>query len=307
MKLLSMLRQRTIQLKTIFISLINLRESLDVIRINQGIAFSRQNEQNSSKKLTDFEFKVFSQNGEDGILQKLVKSIQIKNKTFIEFGVEEFVESNLRFLMMKDNWCGFVIDGSSHNLKKLRNHPFYWKHQLEAECAFITKDNINELLSRSKFDEDIGILSIDIDGNDYYVLEAISSVKPRILVCEYNAVFGPARKISVPYRPDFVRTRAHYSNLFFGASLAAMTHIANNKGFSLVGVNSASCNAFFVRNDVLNDKLEVLTAEQAFLESKTRESRDINGNLTFLPGNKRYELIKGLKVLNVETNSLERL
>jgi hypothetical protein len=301
------LRQRVFQLKRAFTNLLQLGDSLDLLRANQGLILSRLNETSISKKLVDHEFRVFSQNGEDGILHKLVKSIEIKNKTFIEFGVEDFFESNLRFLMIKDNWSGFVIDGSMQNMNKLKDSSFYWKHQLESECAFITKDNINELLSKSEFDEDIGVLSIDIDGNDYYVLEAITRVKPRILVCEYNAVFGPTRKITAPYRPDFVRTRAHYSNLFFGASLAAVTHIANKKGYSLVGVNSACCNAFFIRNDVLNNKFEVLNSEQAFLESKARESRDIAGGLTFLSGSKRYEIIKGLDVVNVESNSIEQL
>jgi len=139
------LRHRAFQLKRAFANLLQLGDSLDLLRANQGLILSRLNETSISKKLVDHEFRVFSQNGEDGILQKLVKSIEIKNKTFIEFGVEDFFESNLRFLMIKDNWSGFVIDGSMQNMNKLKDSSFYWKHQLESECAFITKDNINEL------------------------------------------------------------------------------------------------------------------------------------------------------------------
>jgi hypothetical protein len=207
---------------------------------------------------------------------------------------------------MKDNWSGYVIDASASNIAILKNSYFYWKHYIDAVDAFITKDNINDLLAKSGFDEDLGILSIDIDGNDYFILEAINTVRPRILICEYNAVFG-ARKISVPYEPDFSRTRKHYSNLYWGASLSAMTLLANRKGYSLVGTNSSGCNAFFVRDDLLNEKVKVLTAEQAFLPSKIRQSRDKQGNLSCLAGDDRLNAIRGLCVVNVETEAAEEL
>jgi hypothetical protein len=172
--------------------------------------------------------------------------------------------------------------------------------------AFVTKDNINDLLAKSRFDEDVGILSIDIDGNDYFILEAIDTVRPRILICEYNAVFG-TRKISVPYDPDFCRTTKHYSNLYWGASLSAMTFLANRKGYSLVGTNSSGCNAFFVRDDLLNEKVKVLTAEQVFSPSTIRQSRDRQGKLSYLAGKDRLEAIRGLHVVNIETGAREEL
>jgi hypothetical protein len=282
-------------------------ERLDEMKINQGLMLSALNETRNSTNLADYEFKVFSQWGEDGIIQYLSKTIELRHKTFIEFGVESFMEANCRFLLMKDNWSGYVIDGSSSNIAKLKSSYFYWKYHIDAVDAFITKDNIDNLLAKSGFDEDLGILSIDIDGNDYFILEAINAVRPRILICEYNAVFGPARKISVPYEPDFCRARKHYSNLYFGASLSAITFIANKKGYSLVGTNSSGCNAFFVRDDLLNGKLRALTAEQAFLTSKIRQSRDKQGNLSYLTGDDRLKEIRGLAVVNVETEAIEEL
>jgi hypothetical protein len=281
-------------------------ERLDTIKINQGLILSAFNEKRTSTNLADFEFKIFSQWGEDGIIQYLSKSIEIKHKTFIEFGVESFMEANCRFLLMKDNWSGYVIDASPSNIAILKGSNFYWKYQIEAVDAFITKDNINELLAKSNFDEDVGILSIDIDGNDYFVLEAISVVRPRILICEYNAVFG-ARKISVPYEPDFSRTRKHYSNLYWGASLSAITFLANKKGYSLVGTNSIGCNAFFVRDDLVNEKVNVLTADQAFISSPIRQSRDKRGSLSYLAGDDRLKVMRGLRVVNVETKNIEEL
>ena len=280
---------------------------LDQIKINQGLILAALQRQRTSKDLRDYEFKVFSQWGEDGILQHLVETIEIKNKTFIEFGVQDFSESNCRFLLMKDNWQGFVIDGSHRNIAKLRSEYYFWRYDLTAIEAFITKENINELLASSGFDQDIGILSVDIDGNDYHVLEAISFYRPRILVCEYNSVFGPDRAISVPYTSDFYRTAAHYSNLYFGASLAAMVHLARAKGYTLVGTNSNGVNAFFVRDDLVNDRHLRPTVGQAYAETQIRESRDQAQNQTYLSGGARLDLIAGLPVVNVVTGDKEAL
>jgi len=285
----------------------HINERFDEVKINQGIILSTLNRSKSSNNIKDYEFKIFSQGGEDGIIQHLTQSIEIKNKTFIEFGVEDFFESNCRFLLMKDDWKGFVIDGSTDNMTRLKKSYFYWKHHLDAIDEFITKDNINDLLARSGFEEDLGILSIDLDGNDYFIFEAISNFKPRIIICECNPVFGKTRKISIPYKPDFNRTDAHHSNLYWGASLAAMTYLADKKGYAFVGTNSAGQNAFYVRKDLLNDKVNVLSVDAAFLPSNFRESRDKQGNLTYLTADQRLDAIKGLPVFNVETLSIETI
>jgi hypothetical protein len=282
-------------------------QRLDDLAIAQGTGLARLNESIGSTRLKDHEFKVFSQWGEDGIIQYLTRAIDIAHPTFIEFGVEDFREANCRFLLMKDNWRGFVIDGSEVNISRLRDSYFYWKFQIDAVDAFITRENINDLLARSGFDQDLGILSIDLDGIDYHVLESINTFRPRILICEYNAVFGPSRKISVPYDPGFQRTAHHYSNLYFGASLSALAYLANRKGYTLVGTGSSGGNAFFVRDDLLNERLEPLTPLEAYAPSSVRESRDQQGHLSFVGGDARLELIRGLPVLNVETGMTEPL
>jgi len=302
-----MIRKIIHRLKSIFYIAENLPQQLDEIKINQGRILSTLNANKKNAALNDYEFKVFSQWGEDGIIQHLIQSLDIKNKTFIEFGVEDFTESNCRFLLMKDNWRGFVIDGSQNNISKIKQSYFYWRYDLNAHPAFITKNNINKILKESGFDEDLGILSIDIDGNDWFILEAISSYKPRILICEYNDVFGNDRTISVPYDPEFVRTQKHYSNLYFGASIAAITYLAEKKGYVLVGVNSNHNNAFFIREDLVCNALPKADLEEIYEPSNIRESRDQSGRLTYLAGNQRIALLKGLPVLNVKTNAIEFL
>lgn len=263
--------------------------------------------QRTFSKLEECEFGIFSQWGEDGIIQFLIRSVNIKNKTFVEFGVEDFTESNCRYLLVKDNWRGFVIDGSEAHVRRIKQTPYYARHQLDAVAAFITRENINDLLAKSGFDEDLGILSIDIDGNDFHVLQAIDRFRARILICEYNAVMGGERAITVPYDPDFQRTQKHHSNLYFGASLAAVTHLAERKGYSLIGTNSNRVNAFFVRNDLMTDALDAMRTRHTYEASHVRESRDEHGNLTFASGDDRLRLIRGLPVVNVLTGLEETL
>jgi hypothetical protein len=304
---MKLLQQKVRTLRRAVEIVLGIDERLDGIRINQGLILSMLNERKTSRSLRDYEFKVFSQWGEDGIIQHLIESVEISNKTFIEFGIEDFRESNCRFLMMKDNWRGFVVDGSSENIERLRKSYFYWKYDLSSINMFITKENINELLEQSGFEEDLGILSVDIDGNDYHVLEAITGLKPRILICEYNPVFGAYRKITVPYERDFHRTTKHHSNLYYGASLAALTDLAGKKGYTLVGVNSAGVNAFYVRSDLMNTRLAALSVEEAYVPSQTRQSRDENGVLTYATGSAQLQLMSGMSVLNIDSNETEYL
>jgi hypothetical protein len=262
----------------------------------------------SSKNINDYEFKIFSQFGEDGIIQYLIKNVAIENEIFIEFGVGDYLESNSRFLMMNNNWSGFIMDGSYKNLEHLKEQSWYWRYSLTHKAVFIDKDNINKLLASTGF-EDIGLLSIDIDGNDYHIFTEIdlSKLNPSIIILEYNSVFGKERKITVPYDKNFNRTKAHYSNLFFGASLPALHYAASKKGYSLVGCNLNGNDAFFVRKDLLNEKVEDLSIEKAYKDSKSRESRNQDYSLSYLAGEDRLKLIKGLDVINVETNERETL
>jgi len=288
-------------------TLFSLDSRLDELKLNQGKILGELNKLKRSRNIQDYEFKIFSQWGEDGIITKLVSCLEIKNKTFIEFGVQDFTESNCRYLMMNNNWAGFVIDGSSENIHRLRSSYYYHQYQIDSAAAFITKENINELLRQSRFDRDLGILSIDLDGVDYYICEAIEEFQPRILILEYNAVFGKDRKITVPYEAAFLRTKNHYSNLYYGASLAAMQYLADIKGYTIVGTTTSGGNAFFVRNDLINIELMDFTANAAFSDSTSRESRDVGGELTYVIGSDRLAIIKGLPVLNVVSGQIETI
>lgn len=253
--------------------------------------------------IADAEFRVFSQWGEDGIIQYLLSKIPISNKVFLEFGVEDYRESNTRFLLMNNNWSGLVIDCDRQNVARIKASNLYWRNDLTAECEFITRENINLVIEKAGFRGDIGLLSIDIDGNDYWVWEAIDIISPRIVVIEYNNVFGKERAVTIPYRPDFDRARAHYSNIYYGASLAAICKLAGKKEYAFAGSNSTGSNAFFVRADVAQN-IKEMNCSNGYVESKVREARDPNGKLLFPSKEKRNELIKDLFVLDVDSDEL---
>lgn len=246
----------------------------------------------------EFGYKIFSQSNEDGLIQYLIRKVEIPNKTFIEFGCSDYKECNTRFLLMHDYWDGFIMDGSKDHIKGIVDSSLYWKHNLKARCAFITKENINELLKQSGFPEDTGLLSIDVDGNDYWIWNEIECINPRIVICEYNPIFGEKSCISVPYKEDFYRTQAHYSNLYWGASLGAYVSLAKQKGYRLVCTNQMAHNAFFVRNDV-GESLKEVPVVQAYKMPKYRESRNEKGELTYLNQKEGIELIKEMPVINV--------
>lgn len=256
--------------------------------------------------LADAEFKVFSQWGEDGIVQYLVHHISIPNKVFVEFGVEDYREANTRFLLIQNNWEGLIIDSNPDLAKYLSAQELYWRYNLNAKTSFITAENINELIREAGIEGDIGLLSIDIDGNDYWVWKAMEVISPRIVICEYNSVFGVKHQITVPYQPDFDKTRHHYSNLCFGASLPAICRLAEEKGYQLVGSNAAGCNAFFVRQD-LAEGLPKPTVNQAYVASRFRSSVNESGELTFLGGRARIDAIRNARVLDLLTGQIVRI
>lgn len=249
--------------------------------------------------LSQAEFRVFSQWGEDGIIQRLIQEVPIDRRIFVEFGVQDYQESNTRFLLMHDNWAGMVIDGDQGNIDRIRQDEIFWRYNLKTECAFVKRDNINDLLKTNGIVDDIGLLSIDIDGNDYWVWEAIEAVRPRIVVVEYNARFGPHRAVTVPYDPGFTRAGAHYSMIYYGASLPALVSLGTRKGYDFVGANSAGNNAFFVRRDLRPSSLPARPVAEAFVASQFRESRGENGQLIFLTVDEEQRILKDLPLVEV--------
>lgn len=271
----------------------------DDIMLSLGQIHSKLNLNENKKNLSSFEFKVFSQWGEDGIIDYLISNLEIKSKTFIEFGVENYSEANTKFLLLNKNWSGFVIDSSNENIQNIKEKELYWKYSLTAKSEFITKENVNNVLKESNFDKNLGLLSIDIDGNDYWIWEQIKDFDPSIVVIEYNSRFGKEKSYVVPYEKNFQRLKKHYSGIYYGASLKALIKLAIKKGYSFVCCNSAGNNAFFVKKDLLNDKVKENNLEKGFVINKYRESRTKDGNLAYLSKIEEQKIIFALPLTEV--------
>lgn len=254
------------------------------------------------------EFKVFSQFGDDGIIQYILQRLDLpaSEQRFVEFGVENYTEANTRFLLRNNNWSGLIMDASEPFMSSVRRDEIYWRHDLTALARFITRENINALLEEAGFGGPIGLLSIDIDGNDYWIWEAITTVDPAVVIVEYNSLFGAHDAVTIPYQADFSRERAHYSHLYWGTSLAALCHLAAQKNYVWIGCNAAGNNAYFVRKAEA-DRFFCPRLPDGFVASKYRESRDQEGRLSFLDHERGFALIADIAVWNVAENRLHPL
>jgi hypothetical protein len=272
------------------------------------VLINQMKSRGAHQSLQEVEFKVFSQFGDDGIIQYLIHAIGIptERRIFIEFGVENYEEANTRFLLMNDNWCGLIMDGSAANIRHVQQSSLYWKHDLTAVAAFIDRDNVNSLFREHGFTGEIGLLSIDIDGNDYWVWERIEGINPIIVIIEYNSVFGWQRAVTIPYDPAFRRTQAHYSNLYWGCSLQALCLLGEQKGYAFIGCNGAGNNAYFVRKDRLGP-LKINAAEEGYVESHFRESRSPLGELSYLSGDDRLHEIRNMDVYDIEQKQISKI
>jgi hypothetical protein len=216
--------------------------------------------------LDRYGYKVFSQNDEDGIIAEIFKRIGTTNKKFVEFGVGNGLECNTHFLLHQ-GWEGLWLEGSLKSCKKIKRlfkEPVV-REQLTVCNAFITKDNINILIDKNLtyIDEclEIDLLSIDIDGNDYWIWQAIGCVKPRVVVIEYNAKFPPDFEWIMQY------DAAHnwHEDDEHGASLKSLEILGRGLGYQLVATNLNGINAFFVKEDLARNKFpEPATAENLY-------------------------------------------
>ena len=280
-----------------------LRHTLERMQETLGRLEARQVRAAAGDKFSAHGFRVFSQWDEDGLIQFLIRQVPIARPVFVEFGVQTYRESNTRFLLRHDNWSGLVLDGGQRYIDAIKADPISWEHDLMAVCAFITRENINDLIGASGVCGEIGLLSIDIDGNDYWVWEKLDVVQPAIVIAEYNAHFGAERAVTVPYDPAFERRKAHPSQIYFGASLAALARLGKSKGYTLVGCNGAGNNAFFVRETLRPAALPALSVGEAFVAAKFREARDAEGRLMLLSPDEETKILRGLPVVDVETGA----
>jgi hypothetical protein len=206
----------------------------------------------------DVEFSSYSQNGEDGILLLIFSLIGSVNRRVVEVCAGDGVECNAANLIINHGWSGLLFDGDENAIA--RGKSFYsqrtnaWRFRRLPPTlvhAWVTTQNINELIEQHHFAGEVDLFSLDMDGVDYWIWNAINCISPRVVVLEYNNRWDGSMSLTVPDQESFVGQGTSVDGEgYFGASLLAFTKLAGQKGYRLVGANSPNTNAFFMRNDV---------------------------------------------------------
>lgn len=228
----------------------HLEDSRDRERI--AIALARGGAMRQARRVDErhpgtWEFSGFSQNGEDGILDVLRSRLRTANRSFFEIGASDGVENNTAWLLVAEKYAGVMVEGDRWLAARAQRNVV--GHSIGAACinAFVTTDTVPALLAKSPH-ADPDVFSLDIDGNDLHIMRAAlaTGFRPRIIVVEYNAAYGPERRVAMPYQPDFVLSRSHPSQLHYGVSVSGWRAFLEARGYRFVTVDRNGVNAFFV-------------------------------------------------------------
>lgn len=194
-----------------------------------------------------WEFSGFSQNGEDGILDVLRKQLSSSNRYFVEIGAADGIENNTGWLLVAEKYNGLLIEGSKKLVERATRTVVGYSVGAECHNMFVTKESVRDIRALA-FHNDPDVFSLDIDGNDYYIAQAIleSGFRPKIFAVEYNSVFGAERSVTIEYKPDFVFTQAHPSHLYYGVSIRGWRKFFAGHGYRFVTVDRNGVNGFFV-------------------------------------------------------------
>ncbi|NQU52664.1 MAG: hypothetical protein HQ522_09010 [Bacteroidetes bacterium] len=236
--------------------------------------------------INDTGFRVYSQFEEDGKLLFIFSVIGMTHKTFVEIGSDDGVNSNSANLYFNFGWHGLFLDGNPKSIKRgikfFSKYPHPWHYKPKFTCAKVMRENVNELIEAAGYGGETGLLSIDIDGNDYWVWDAITVIDPQVVIIETHNEFG-MNNIVVPYDPEYYYPGKH--PIYHGASPVAMTKLANKKGYRLVGANDLGFNFIFVKNGLADKEIPEVTVESVLTHPSVEE------------GYKKFEEIKDWEYL----------
>lgn len=205
----------------------------------------------------EVEFRNYSQNGEDGILLYIFSIIGVSNKKSLEICAGDGKQCNTANLILNHDWNAWLFEGDINNVKRgrkyFKEHPATVNLQPKFINEWVTRENVNDLILANGLEGEVDLLSIDIDGVDYWVLEAIECVSPRVIVLEYQCIWGAERSVTVPYDPNFKAGFIGQYGIYSGASLVAFIKLLKNKRYRLVGCEHNGFNAFFIRDGIADE------------------------------------------------------
>jgi hypothetical protein len=214
------------------------------------------------RRLVAHGYKVYSMHDQDGNLHEIFNRIGTTDRYFVEFGASDGLESNTLYMLLK-GWSGSWIDGSQKSVAVAATKFVFLINdgKLQLRHAYLTAETIGSVFAQLGVPAEFDLLSMDVDGNEYWLWKALGQYRPRVVVVEYNASLGKHVRCTVEYRPDWLWDGSNY----FNSSLGALEHLGREKGYSLVGCNLVGTDAFFVRNDLVGDHfLEPFTAEHHY-------------------------------------------
>lgn len=275
----------------------------------QSILENKRRDYNHYVNINQAELRIFSQFGEDGIIDFLLEKLNIKFTKFVEVGTADYSESNTRFLFETGKAEGMIIDSDINLKSKIKQLFQLWRGNIKVIPLFVDRQNLNDVLRVSNFYKELDLFSIDVDGVDYWLIEKLPEKISKIFIAEYNANFGDKLEVTVPYIKNFNRTRYHFSNLAWGMSIRALIKLMNKKGYDFVGTNNAKCNAFFVRSDLFKFlKIDLPDIEDLskYTNIKINEGLNQNGNLAFYDQEQKKEIMKNIEIINLKSNNVEK-
>ena len=298
-----------------FNSLINrfknfFKKKFDKNLILNGEAYFKiaRKDYDSVKNLRDVEFKVYSQNGEDGIIDYLIYALSIKKLRFVEIGVGDFTECNTRFLINNYPFRGLLCDINS----KLKDNVKYTydahRGSIKVFNNYVNSSNILEILKSNNFHKKLNLFSIDIDSMDYYVIEKLPNEISDIFIAEYNQNFGPNLEVTVPHLDQFDRHKYHYSGQCYGLSLRALINLMKKKGYVFLGCNVECCNAFFIlesKKDLIKLSLPDENDLTSYFNDYVCDVRDKNGKILNISISERLEYIKDCNIIDLSNDNMK--
>lgn len=258
------------------------------------------------KSLRDVDYKIFSQNGEDGIIDYLLFQLNIEKPKFLEIGVGDYSECNTRFLYDRISGEGTIIDVIKDFENKVKKNIKKWRGNLTILNKQINSENILTILNENKSLLRLDLFSIDIDGIDYWIIKKLPKHFCKVAVLEFNPLFGKDIEVTVPNLSNFDRKNYHYSHLCFGMSIKAAINIMEEKGFYFVGTNLFRNNAFFVSNEFEKEKyfknLKIIDLSEA-VNANFRESRTFTGDLNYLRRDQQLKEISNCEVIDLSNSN----
>jgi hypothetical protein len=246
-------------------------------------------------KPNSWEFSGFSQHGEDGIIDYLTRRLRQPNGYFIEIGASNGLENNSTWLALARTFCGLMVEGNPEDSEWCKYLLGPMNYGLTFHQMFVARENVRTLRDLAR-QADPDVFSLDIDGNDYYIAEAVmhAGFRPRIWVVEYNSAFGPSRSITIPYRADFRMTLAHGVDLYCGCSIAAWHKLMAKNGYHFVTVDLSGTNAFFIDPECFSSAFVKQLDGQKFFENISH-AREYKSNWEG-----QFKLIKDCEFLEVQ-------